>query len=215
MRVAAIIPTYNEALTVGGVIRPLLESDLVQEVIVVDDGSTDATVHEATAAGARVIRHERNRGKGIAMSTGAAATRADILFFLDADLLHLSPYHISTLIEPVRSGAIGMTVGLRDRGRFLTWLLPHIAPVLGGERVLRRDLFFKFSGRAVADFGIETVMNAYCRKHHIPVRYVFMSGVTQVIKESKYGFWTGLKARMRMVMQIVRAELEVMRNKKI
>ena len=108
-----------------------------------------------------------------------------------------------------------MAIGLRDRGRFLTWLLPHIAPVLGGERAIRRDIFLKLSGKASVDFGIETVMNAYCRKHHIPVEYIAMQGVKQIIKERKYGFCKGFLARMRMVFQILRAEIEVLFNRKL
>ncbi|MEK7648326.1 MAG: glycosyltransferase family 2 protein [Patescibacteria group bacterium] len=210
MKVAAIIPALNEEQNIANVIRPLRQSRLVNEIIVIDDGSTDRTARVAQSAGARVITHQNNCGKGIAMFAGANATDADILFFADADLMHFIPQHADALIEPVKNGEVGMTVGLRDRGRFLTWLLPHIAPVLGGERAIRRVDFLKLSGNSVRDFGIETAMNAYCRKHHIAVRYSVLQGLRQVVKERKYGFWKGFRARIRMFWQIIRAEIETL-----
>ncbi len=215
MKVAAIIPTLNEEKNIASVIASLQHSQRIDEIIVVDDGSSDGTAAVAESLRAIVVRHDRNRGKGIAMASGAHSTEAEILFFADADLMHFSPSHADALIEPVQNGTAGMAIGLRDRGRFLTWLLPHIAPVLGGERAIRRDIFLKLSGKASVDFGIETVMNAYCRKHHIPVKYIAMHGVKQIIKERKYGIWKGFLARMRMVFQILRAEIEVLLNRKL
>lgn len=215
MKVAAIIPALNEEKNITHVIRELRQSHVIDEIIVVDDGSNDGTAEAAKNCGARVIRHELNRGKGVAMETGARAADAEILFFADADLLHFHPRHADALIEPVAGGLVGMTVGLRDRGKIVTWLLPYIAPVLGGERAMRRELFLQLCGKAAANFGIETVMNAYCRKHRISVRYIPLWGVTQVIKERKYGFWKGFAARLRMFWQILYAEIEVLTNRKL
>lgn len=64
----AIVPAYNEAKTVGSVVRSLFSS--VDQVVVVDDGSTDETADAANAAGAVVLRHELNRGQGAALETG-------------------------------------------------------------------------------------------------------------------------------------------------
>ncbi len=210
MKVAAIIPTYNEEKNIAHVVKSLCESKIVNEIIVIDDGSTDTTSERARALGVRVICHDQNKGKGIAMRTGAQATDADILFFADADLINFMPYHIEELIGPVTSGEVGMTIGLRDRGAFLTRLLSCIAPLLGGERALTRDLFLKISGKGGTDFGIETLMNAYCKKHRILVRSIPLHGVRQVIKERKYGILRGFLARMRMIAQIIRAEIEVL-----
>lgn len=215
MKVAAIIPTLNEEENIPRVIEPLKRSRFINEIIVVDDGSSDGTAQTARECGVRVVEHGINKGKGIAMETGMRATSAEILFFADADLLQFKPEHADALIDPVIQGDAGMAVGLRDRGAFLTWLLPAVAPVLGGERAIRRDIFSKLSGKAASNFGIETVMNAYCRKHRISVRYIPMRGVTQVIKERKYGFWKGFKARIKMFWQVLRAEIEVLTNQKL
>ncbi len=209
---AVIIPAYNEADNIARVVKVFASMKECDEVIVVDDGSTDQTSEHAIQAGARVIK-QKNQGKGVAMQTGVNATKASYVFFADADLVGWTPKHAHRLIAPVVDGVVAMTVGLRDRGTFLTRVLPYFAPVLGGERVMRREIFEALSGEAIKDFGIETIMNAYCAKKRLPVEYIPMWGVTQIIKEKKYGFWRGFKARMRMVYQILRAEIAAMHIK--
>src|SRR6185437_14635373 len=98
------LPAYNEAERIGNVIRPVLRAPSIEEVIVVNDGSTDSTAEVARAFhGVRVVDLPRNMGKGGAMAAGVAATDADILVFLDADLVGLRVEHIEALVEPVRT----------------------------------------------------------------------------------------------------------------
>ena len=86
-RFGAVIPAYNE---LGRIRRAVLDTRSVlgeyADIIVVDDGSTDATAEEARTAGARVIAHEMNRGKGAAVKTGALASTSEWILVLDADL---------------------------------------------------------------------------------------------------------------------------------
>ena len=212
MKIVAVVPAYNESQTIGEVVRVLRSVSDLAEVIVIDDGSEDATAERARQAGARVIS-QANGGKGVAMRVGVEATDAEIIFFADGDLMGFRPNHVQSLLDPVVSGKAVMTVGLRDRGRVLTWLLPHMAPVLGGERAIKREIFMALAGSATHDFGIETVMNAYCKDHDLPVQYIPQRGLTQVIKERKYGFFKGFWARLKMVGQILRAESQTGRSK--
>jgi glycosyltransferase involved in cell wall biosynthesis len=104
--VAAIIPTYNEERNVAGVLQVLRDTDMLDEIIIVDDGSVDKTIEIVRAYAAadprmKVIVHEANRGKGQAIFTGWAATTAPCLLLLDADLHQLTPNHISDLLGPV------------------------------------------------------------------------------------------------------------------
>lgn len=218
MSITAIVPAYNEEKNIGCVLDILLHSGIFSSVIVIDDGSRDTTGDIARKKGARVIRQE-NKGKGAAMVMGAEVADTGYIFFCDADVVGLRSEHLHVLVDPVVSGNTAMTIGLRDRGQFLTWLLPYIAPVLGGERVLSRSLFLgiiqTYIQYAPFNFGIETYMNAYCAVHHLRILPVKMKGVTQVIKEKKYGFLVGFAARMRMVCQILHAEIRTIFLKKL
>jgi len=84
----------------------------VEEVIVIDDGSTDMTAEVARAAGAVVISHERNRGKGAAIKTAMAQVDADILLFIDGDGQH-DPEDIPKLLGPILRGEADFVIGSR------------------------------------------------------------------------------------------------------
>jgi len=111
---AAVIPAYNAAETVGQVVggcRRFLSS-----VVVVDDGSVDDTRGRAEAAGARVLSHPRNRGKGAALRTAFGillAERFDALITLDADGQH-DPADIPRFTEAFRASGAGLIIGSRS-----------------------------------------------------------------------------------------------------
>jgi glycosyltransferase involved in cell wall biosynthesis len=106
MRVAAVIPAYNEARTIGDVVAGI--GRVVDSVIVVDDGSSDGTAERGRAAGAEVIVHDGNRGKGTAVRTGLARVfegEFTHVLLLDGDLQHLPDEAALLVAEAVRSGA--------------------------------------------------------------------------------------------------------------
>ena len=90
MRLSVIVPAYNEGRALRGTLTRLGEAvrlaGIPVEVLVVDNGSTDDTTEVATACGARVVAEPR-RGVARARNTGAAAARAQVLVFMDADVL--------------------------------------------------------------------------------------------------------------------------------
>ena len=89
MKVSAVVPAFNEAPRIGDVIRPLISSGLVEQVIVVDDGSEDGTANVARECGAEVLVLEKNEGKGGAVLSGMAKVRGEVLLLMDADLVGL------------------------------------------------------------------------------------------------------------------------------
>jgi glycosyltransferase involved in cell wall biosynthesis len=103
-----VIPVFNEAATVGVLLRAVLAQPLVREVVAVDDGSTDGTpaVLEAAARSdsrVQVLRHERNLGKGAALRTGFLRVTAPITVVQDADLEY-DPAEYPTLVRPILAG---------------------------------------------------------------------------------------------------------------
>ena len=111
--IIATIPAHNEESHIGNIIRKA--SKYVEEVIVVDDGSTDNTSYIARLAGATVISHERNEGAGYATKTcleAAAEREASILVTLDGDGQHNAD-EIPKLILPIREGAADLVIGSR------------------------------------------------------------------------------------------------------
>jgi glycosyltransferase involved in cell wall biosynthesis len=103
-RVAVVIPAYNEADAIGACLDSLAAQTLEHELVVVDDGSTDATVAVAEARGARVLR-AAHRGPALARNEGAAATSAPILAFLDADMT-FAPDFLERLVAPLADEAV-------------------------------------------------------------------------------------------------------------
>ncbi len=103
-RVIAVIPAFNEATRVGAVVRAV--AAYAETVLVVNDGSTDATAAEAERAGARVVQHIDNCGPGAATMTGlraALSLGADVVVTLDADEQH-DPHDIPAMLAPVLRG---------------------------------------------------------------------------------------------------------------
>ncbi|MBZ2166395.1 glycosyltransferase [Methanobacterium spitsbergense] len=110
-RITAIIPAYNEQVTIGSVV--LKTKMYVNRVIVVDDGSTDKTVEIAVLAGAEIIRHKTNMGKGKALKTGFEVSKgAQIIVTLDADGQHRSS-DIPKLVKPIIDGEADIVNGSR------------------------------------------------------------------------------------------------------
>jgi glycosyltransferase involved in cell wall biosynthesis len=111
LRVSVVIPTHNEAQSIGHVLADL-PTELVTEVLVVDSNSTDGTPEIAANMGARVI-HEPRRGYGRACLTGlAAANSPDIVVFLDGDYSD-RPSEMSLLLAPIIDGRADITLGSR------------------------------------------------------------------------------------------------------
>jgi len=109
--ITALLPAYNEEVSIGSVV--LRARKYADRVIVVDDGSSDRTAEVAALAGAEVLRHERNQGKGAALRTGFEYLDEDsIIVTIDTDGQH-DPADIPRLVEPILRGEADMVNGSR------------------------------------------------------------------------------------------------------
>jgi glycosyltransferase involved in cell wall biosynthesis len=202
--VTAIICALDEAPRIGGVLAVALSSGLFDTVLVVDDGSRDNTAKVAAEAGAAVVSHAKNLGKARAMQTGVNATSAPVICFLDADLTGISSQHLRQLVEPVINGAAQAALATFAGGRAVTTMAQKVAPMISGQRCLRRELLDDFE-RWDCGFGIETELNAHLLRKGIKQQIVEWQGAGQVMKEEKRGWVNGFGARLRMYRDIVRS----------
>ena len=108
------MPAKNESGAIGLTISKINELNLVDEVIVVNDGSSDNTQEVAEQAGAKVMTHPYSKGNGAAIKTGARAASGDVIVFMDADGQH-DPRDISSLLEKIEQG-YDLVVGARQKG---------------------------------------------------------------------------------------------------
>jgi glycosyltransferase involved in cell wall biosynthesis len=185
IRTAAVIPAWNEAETVGAVVYAALDAGLIDEVIVVDNASSDSTANVAAAHGARVVG-EPMAGKGEAMRAGvAAASDADVIVFLDADLVGLRPHHVDGLVASVMAGYADMACGLFDRGPVANPVFLEGLPVLTGQRALRRELFEQLDLRDVQGYRVEAALNSLVAQQGLRRRDQVLPGLWHRTKEEK------------------------------
>lgn len=114
MKVSVVLPAKNESGAIVKTISKILGLKLVDEIIVVNDGSTDNTAELAEKWGAKVINHPYSKGNGAAIKTGARNALGDIIVFMDADGQH-DPNDIPKLLVEIEKG-YDLVVGARQKG---------------------------------------------------------------------------------------------------
>jgi glycosyltransferase involved in cell wall biosynthesis len=202
--ITAIVAAYNEEKTIGDVLRALTTSPLIDEVIVVSDGSSDETVRVSRSFDVKTIALRENRGKGYAMRVGVDHGAHDILFFADGDMLNITDRHIEALVLPVLHDECDMNIGVRHRGRIADFL--HLkmqcGPVLSGIRVMRREVFDRVPSQYQERFKIEAALNCFCSRGGYRQQHTVIYDLGHVIKESKRGLADGLRSRWEMSREV-------------
>jgi len=200
-KVAALIPAYREARHIGEVVRRVREQ--MQNVLVVDDGSPDETAERARKAGAEVIVHTQNAGKGAAIKTGFRALMEqgfDFVLILDGDGQHL-PEEIGVFLSTAARQHYGMIVGNRMHetkgmplvrmltNRFMSGLISRLCkqPIPDtqcGFRMIHRDVIPSLYCESNAyDYETEMLLIASRNGHRIasvPVTTVYGDEISKI-----------------------------------
>ncbi|MCE5314474.1 MAG: glycosyltransferase family 2 protein [Armatimonadota bacterium] len=209
MKVAAIVPAYNERERISVVLDAIKRAETVDEILVVSDGSTDGTYELVSAdPDIRVVKLDANLGKGGAMRAGAMDTDADVVLFLDADLVGMDGEKVDAIVRPVAEGEADMAIGIFRGGRGATDLAQFVAPYISGQRAMKREIFLKIPRIDGVRSGVETAITKYFRSHNLKVSRVGLTGCTHHMKEEKLGFLKGFSARMKMYYDIGRIMLD-------
>lgn len=209
---SVVVPAYNEAATIRGAIQSVLKQPMVQEVLVIDDGSVDLTreiVLEMGREDERVVlvKHEVNRGKGAAVRTGLKSAKGELVIIQDADLEY-DPNDYARLLQPLWEGRADVVFGTRFGGsgahrvlyfwhfvgnQFLT-LLSNMATNLNLTdmeccyKVMRREVVAKLELEECR-FGIEPEITAKIARMDVRIYEVSVSYYGRTYAEGKKIGW--------------------------
>lgn len=206
MTVTCIIPAYNEASRIAQVLAAVNDHPLIDQIIVVDDGSVDETSAVVRKiAGVQLIKLTKNIGKTAALAVAIGQAQGQYLLLVDADLIGLTPDDLTSLIDPVLSGRAGVSISLRRNAPLLwRWIgLDYIS----GERVLPRALIAPYLGAlaVMPKFGFEVFLNGLITKSQMRIAVVDWPSVDSPLKSRKYGLWVGIRGDLAMLRDLLRS----------
>lgn len=194
-----IIPFYNEEARIVSVIETLSSISLIDQIIVVDDGSIDngkllvqEYCNQCSNKSIKLISYEQNRGKSYAVSIGLKEVETSYVLTFDADLSHIQPAEILFMIESMYADPhIDMGILRRITSNWYIKLL-YRELILSGQRMLKtQDLREVFAHNLINKYQLEVAINMYMEAHHkTTLRYPFSA--ENVFKYQKRWFWYGL-----------------------
>ncbi|MBT1279935.1 glycosyltransferase family 2 protein [Thermoanaerobacter sp. CM-CNRG TB177] len=202
--ISVVIPAFNEGKNIGRVLSVLETIDMIDEIIVVNDGSTDDTKEQALKHDVKLVDLPKNQGKGKALKAGIDNAKGDIIVMLDADLIGLTEKHFVNLVSPVLKDEADMTIGIFSGGRKSTDFAQKVAPFLSGQRAIKRQFLENIEEMEISRFGVEIALNRHAKKNKLRVVNVPLENLSHVMKEEKLGLMRGFYARLRMYFDILK-----------
>ncbi|MCD4811880.1 glycosyltransferase family 2 protein [bacterium] len=202
--ISAIIPAYNEHQTIEAVINTILHNPLVDEVICINDGSTDNTAQILEKFGNQIqfINLKENKGKGYAMTQGILKAKGEILLFLDADFTNLSNTYIEQLLKPVLEDGYKVSLGyLADNDSSIT--KKNLASELTGQRVYyKKDLLPHLEKISKTRFGVEVYLNNQFPEED--TKKAPLKGLQALYKYEKFSSSEALKEYVKEAVEIAK-----------
>lgn len=221
---AVVVPVFNEAPTVARIIWRVLEQRPVQEIIVVDDASSDGTWEalqefKPLAPKVRLLRHEKNHGKGAALRTGFAQITAPIAIVQDADVEY-DPREYHVLLRPILAGQADVVYGTRFGGsqahrvlyywhsvgnRLLTTLSNmatnlNLTDMETGYKAFKREILQRIRIEE-SRFGFEPEITAKVARLRVPVYEVAISYFGRTYEEGKKIGWRDGVSALRCILK--------------
>ncbi len=202
LKTSAVIPVFNEEHNVHRVVDLLLKVSEIDEVICVNDGSTDKSHHVLSKYNSKVklVSHSKNRGKGYALAKGAQVAKGDIVLFLDADLINLTKEYVRRLINPLRLSEARVCVGIPSKDLIFP---PWVNKISGQRAYFRNDLLPYLNDMAKTGFGVEMFLN-YAFKNR-KIKKVKLEKLDHVWKHQKYSRQQAVKGYVKMITEIALA----------
>ena len=186
--VSAIICAYNEEKTIENVIRSAFANYLVNDIIVVNDGSTDNTgkIIESLKDEITItdIHFTENKGKGYAMASGIEKALNDIIVFIDADLSNLNQDHYYQLIDPIIEEKADMVLGQATE-TIINYKMNPFKSITGERALKKADILPVIDKMKYSRFGVETLINLYYQSLGKTVEYVMLRGLVHPTKFQK------------------------------
>jgi len=212
-KISCIVCAYNEGARIGSVLEVLSKHDLIDEILVVDDCSSDNTSLVARDfAKVKLITLEKNSGKSHAFGVGLEQASGDLILMVDADLINLLSENITRILQPVVGGDTDVSFSLRKNSisiyTFLgvDFFVQKILrlDILSGERVLPKNILVPYIEeiKKISGYALETFLNKILIKNKLSIAVVRWSNVTNPTKQAKNGFWKGLLKEIYMLKQI-------------
>lgn len=204
-KISCIICAFNEERRIGVVLSALKNHPYIDEVIVVDDGSTDKTKDIVKQFDfVKLISQEKNGGKSKAMARGIKEASHDILMFLDADILSIKSDDITELVKPILEEKSDVSISLRKNS------LPIFKMIgldfVSGERVIPKKYLINQLEKIekLPGFGVEVFMNRIIIDNKLRIKIIKWTNVRVERKRDKIGFWKGTMSDFLMIREIMK-----------
>ena len=203
-RISCIIPAYNEGKRIVNVLSIVDGHPLIDEIIVINDGSTDNTLNVLKKfKNITLITYDKNKGKSFAVYKGIKKSRNDLLMLLDADLLGLTKKDITNLALPIFQNKADISISLR-KNAFIGFRLIGI-DFISGERVFSKKIIKNKEDLAkLKCFGIEVYLNKIVIKNKLRVKIVRWNNIISPFQNKKFGILKGIRGYSSMLVDIIK-----------
>ncbi|GIW66856.1 MAG: hypothetical protein KatS3mg095_0754 [Candidatus Parcubacteria bacterium] len=197
LMVSCIIPAYNEEKYIKNTIESIKNSGLVDEIIVIDDGSTDNTNKIVQKLNyVKIITNKKNLGKAQSILRGVKLSMGNIILICDADLQGINFDDLSKLINPIKNNKFDITIASN---------IPFVIKRFSGLRCLKKEIFKLIDKNNLSrvNYNIEEIINEVIKNYNLKFKYIKVNKIRNVHKIIKYGLIKGTYLSLKMYLELI------------